>query len=507
MISNALCSMDQCTPRNTHDRYAMNTITMQDSANKNFSSARTRSFFQSVYSKLKKEDDCLPSLNDIVKITKAKKERYLGIKEIPLDNIIGSEGRYEEFNKNFFPKIDTLQPRWTAIHRVMETNKPLPPISVYKIDDYYFVRDGNHRVSVAKIRKMKYIDAEVTEYEIDVPITKELTIKDRIKIQEHVHFLEATGLNQLGKGFDIKLTRPQSYRLLLNIIQHFSKPLEEFLDKGMSLQEVAKEWYYRIFLPFAEGAYMEDLLAKFPHRTTGDLYVWIHMNWNEVEDSLGERLHCLAKPIASNGEKQNRPAICRYTPGIAEGMQNALLWANIGLVVTCSIVNISRQGEISIAIVKRKYHPFEDYWSLPIAIMRANETRFDGAKRCVECSLGIKNEIRFVPYKTFDNVDRTPYGRMIAFGTIGIHYGENTHMSAGGLASEIKLIGLSEKIALVYDHNRILNEALQYIYRIRNNFSFIQELFPDTVPLQYIRKLIREVEEICSEKKSALFDA
>lgn len=474
----------------------MSSLSTHDTSRSNFSSARFRSFFQWVYSKLSKDDDCLPSLNDVIDITKAKNERYIGIREIPVENIIGSEGRYEEFNKNFFPKSDTLRPRWTAIDRIVEENRPLPPISVYKIDDYYFVRDGNHRVSVAKSRKMKYIDAEITEYEIDVPLTKDLTVGDRFKIQEHINFLEATGLNQLGKGFDIKLTRPKSYRLLLNIIQHFAKPLEDCLEKSMTFKEVAKEWYHRIFLPFAEGAYLDDLLARFPNRTTGDLYVWTQINWNEVKDSLGERIGLLAKPIKESEEEVYRPGFCSYDSRTTRGIQSTYLWASIGLVATCTVVNISQKGETSVAIVKRKYHPFEDYWSLPIAVINENETRYDGAKRCAKCSLGIKKEIKFVHFDTFDNVDRTPYGRMIAFGMIGVHYGENMHMSAGGLASEIKLISLADDTPLVYDHNSILGEAFRYLYRIRNNFSFINELFPDDVPLKYIRKLLTEVGEL-----------
>ncbi len=453
---------------------------------------------------------CLPSLQEIKDITKAKNEHYVGIQEILVDNIIGSEDRYEDFNKDFFPKKDALQSRWSTIDKIMEENKPLPPISVFKIDDYYFVRDGNHRVSVAKSRKQMYIDAEVTEYDIKVPITKELTIADRLEIQEHANFLEVTGLSKLGRGFDIKLTRSRSYRLLLNIIQLYTNPFEENLNKKLSLKEVAEQWYYRIFLPFAEGAYLDDLLSNFPKRTTGDLYVWIQMNWDDVKDSLGDRLNFLAKPISSDSSESEQDESNPLLPELPRELDNQYLQANIGLVVTCTLINITGKGEISIAIVKRKYHPFEGYWSLPIAIISEKETRNDGAKRCIEQSLGLKKKIKFVHYETFDNLDRTPFGRMIAFGMIGIHYGENLQMSAGGLASEIKLIRLAEAVDLVYDHNRILNRAFKHIYRIRNNFSFIKQLFPDDIPLKYIRQMIREVRAIQhqndqSQEKRGLF--
>lgn len=461
-------------------------------ANQNFRSARMRSFFKSIYSRLRREDDCLPALEDILDITHARNEKYIGLCTIPVANIIGSEGRYEDFNKDFFPKKETLRPRWSAIDMIMEQDKPLPPISVFKIDDYYFVRDGNHRVSVAKSRGMEFIDAEVTEYQIEVGLTRELTIEDRFRIQEHARFLEITGLGKLGRGYDIKLTRPRSYRLLLNIIQHFTRPLETLFGRKLSGQEVAREWYHRIFLPFAEGAYLEDLLDKFPNRTTGDLYVWIQMNWEDVKDSLGERMSFLAKPVDADNTENGRGETVLKAPMVS-------LRANIGLVVTSTIFNITKAGDISVAIVKRKYHPFEDYWSLPIGMIAENETRADVANRCARHSLGIRKDIKFVQYQTFDSVDRTPFGRMIALGMIGVYYGDKLQMSAGGLASEIKLISLYEKVNLVYDHNHILGEALNYIYRIRNNFTFIKELLPDDIPLKYIRKLLREVRAVHHE--------
>ena len=461
----------------------------------NFNSALFRSFFKSVYKKLKNEEDYLPSLEQIVELTKAKDEHYVGLREIPVDNIIGSEARYEDFDKDFLPRKAELQDRWSAIDSIMQDDRSLPPISVFKIGDYYFVRDGHHRVSVAKNRKQLYIDAEVTELHVDVPLTKELTIRDRFKIQEQIHFLDVTKLNRLGKGFDIKLTRPQSYRHLLSIINHYTGYLEEIVGRKLEIHEVAEEWYNRIFLPFAEGAYLDDILEKYPNRTTGDLYVWIQMNWEEVKDRLGDRISFLAKPVPVV-EQETQGLGLSYAPGIVRTIKRQYIRANIGLVVTCVVLNISNEGQLSIAIVKRKYHPFEDYWSLPIAMLNENETRYDAARRCVSNALGIKEMLNFVQFKTFDNVDRTPYGRLIAFGMLGIHYGENMRMSAGGIASEIKLIDLKHDTALVYDHNHILDEAFEFIHRTSSSFSFITEVFPDEVPLKYVKKVYEKIERL-----------
>ena len=207
------------------------------------------------------------------------------------------------------------------------------------------------------------------------------------------------------------------------------------------------------------------------------------------------RLRNQAKPVPVV-EQETQGLGLSYAPGIVRSIKRQYIRANIGLVVTCVVLNISNEGQLSIAIVKRKYHPFEDYWSLPIAMLNENETRYDAARRCVSNALGIKEGLNFVQFKTFDNVDRTPYGRMIAFGMLGIHYGENMRMSAGGIASEIKLIDLQHDTALVYDHNHILDEAFDFIHRTSSSFSFITEVFPDEVPLKYVKKVYEKIERL-----------
>ena len=219
------------------------------------------------------------------------------------------------------------------------------------------------------------------------------------------------------------------------------------------------------------------------------------MNWEEVKDRLGDRISFLAKPVPVV-EQETQGLGLTYAPGIVRSIKRQYIRANIGLVVTCVVLNITKTGELSIAIVKRKYHPFEDYWSLPIAMLSENETRYDAAHRCVRHALGIHEGLSFVQYKTFDNVDRTPYGRMIAFGMLGIHYGESMRMSAGGIASEIKLVDLGHHTELVYDHNQILNEAFEFIHRTSSSFSFITEVFPDNVPLKYVKKVYEKIERL-----------
>ena len=64
----------------------------------------------------------------------------------------------------------------------------LPPVELYKIGDIYFVRDGNHRVSVARQQGQVYIDAYVTELQVDVPLNPNLSVHDLLLKEEYSDF-------------------------------------------------------------------------------------------------------------------------------------------------------------------------------------------------------------------------------------------------------------------------------------------------------------------------------
>lgn len=76
---------------------------------------------------------------------------------------MGSVGRHRQFDRNFMPKNTSLQGKWKRVDKAFVRGEELPPVSLYKIGDSYFVEDGNHRVSVARYQGVEMIDAEVVE--------------------------------------------------------------------------------------------------------------------------------------------------------------------------------------------------------------------------------------------------------------------------------------------------------------------------------------------------------
>ncbi len=89
--------------------------------------------------------------------------RYLGIQVVPVEDIVGSENRSADFDLEFRPLEDNNQQRWVHIAAAIVEGETLPPVDLIRVNGLYFVRDGHHRISVARAMRQKYIDAEVVE--------------------------------------------------------------------------------------------------------------------------------------------------------------------------------------------------------------------------------------------------------------------------------------------------------------------------------------------------------
>jgi hypothetical protein len=82
---------------------------------------------------------------------------------------VGSEGRYRDFDRAFFPRQNQTKSRWLKVNKAYYEKVTLPPVELFKVGQRYFVRDGNHRISVARAHHQEFIDAYVTELDLPVP--------------------------------------------------------------------------------------------------------------------------------------------------------------------------------------------------------------------------------------------------------------------------------------------------------------------------------------------------
>jgi hypothetical protein len=87
-----------------------------------------------------------------------------GIRVVDLEKIVGSVGRRRDFDRYFMPLRTAAGERWKRVDLAFYRDKVLPPVSLYKLGDAYFVLDGNHRVSVARYHGVPAVEADVTEF-------------------------------------------------------------------------------------------------------------------------------------------------------------------------------------------------------------------------------------------------------------------------------------------------------------------------------------------------------
>lgn len=209
------------------------------------------------------------------------------LRDIPLDAIVGSVDRYTDFNRKFLPKKSISPGRWARVMSVARGLTGLPPIEVYQIGEVYFVRDGNHRVSVARRLGAKSIQAYVTSVETKVPVTPDLDPDQLIIKAEQVDFLEKTRLARTRPEADLSTTTAGGYPTILEHIDvhRYFMGLER--EQEIPYQEAAAHWYDEVYLPVVEIIRQRGLLRDFPERTETDLYLWVAKHRQELEDELG----------------------------------------------------------------------------------------------------------------------------------------------------------------------------------------------------------------------------
>ena len=240
-----------------------------------FSAARLKSFFHDMLALLTGKRNNLLAYDDVRGKLRIGGPIYRGLKAVRLDQIVGSVNRYRDFDRAFLPRTDVTASRWQRVNRAWYADISLPPVLLYKVGDVYFVVDGNHRVSVAREQGQEFIDADVRECYVRVPVTPDLQPEDLEVLGEKVEFLERTALDRLRPDAVLDVTVLGGYgRLLEHIAVH-----RYFmgLDFQRDIDEVSAvtHWYDEVYGPVAAVIRASEVLAAFPGKTETDFYLWV----------------------------------------------------------------------------------------------------------------------------------------------------------------------------------------------------------------------------------------
>lgn len=249
--------------------------------------ARRRAFVRAVVSWFKRSDNALLAFEEVRRGIHAQAQREGGLREVPIDQIVGSVGRYRDFDRAFLPRQARTRDRWESVDRARLDGTDLPAVDLYKIGETYFVKDGNHRVSVARERGQRFIDAHVIEVAAPAPVRSVEDLLDWMRDQDALSFYETTHLNELRPDARIELTLPGQYEKLLEHISTHRWYLGIENKREIPYREAVASWYDRIYLPTIEAVRATDALRDFPDRSEADLYLWVtEHHWYLHQEAL-----------------------------------------------------------------------------------------------------------------------------------------------------------------------------------------------------------------------------
>lgn len=244
-------------------------------AQADFTVARTKALFRDLLALLTGRPNRLLAFEEVSHWLHIGGPIYRGMQTVRLDQIIGSVQRYSDFDRAFLPAQSFTANRWTQVNRAWYAEVSLPPVLLYQVGQVYFVLDGHHRVSVAREQGGEFIDAEVRECRVKVPVTPNLRPEDLEILGAQVEFLERTNLDQLIPAAQIEVSVLGGYERLLEHIAVHRYFMGLDWQRAITEAEAVTHWYAHVYQPVVEVIGHSQLLKAFPGKTVADFYLWV----------------------------------------------------------------------------------------------------------------------------------------------------------------------------------------------------------------------------------------
>jgi hypothetical protein len=232
-------------------------------AQDDFQRARRRQVMSRLARRLSRDPgdvDVILPFGEVVAALGRVEERYVGLQAIDLDTVLGTVDRERGFDRQFRPTTARVRARWERIANAARRGEALPPISVYRIGEVHFVRDGHHRVSVARALGRDTIDAYVVEVVTRVGAERSLRVGD-LPLKSHERlFHERVPLATRARE-RIRLSDPWDYGSLAEGVEAWSframQDRAEFVDR----RTAARLWFDEEYVPVVEMLRDADMVG------------------------------------------------------------------------------------------------------------------------------------------------------------------------------------------------------------------------------------------------------
>jgi hypothetical protein len=254
--------------------------------------------------------ETLLPLNEVTSRLRILGQRYVGVRPILVEQVIGSVDRMVDFDRTFRPRRRDLRDRMRRL-RDRFPDGVIPPISAYEVGGMYFVVDGHHRVGLARELGMEFIDAEITAVSISHQLTPDVDVRQLIHTEQHRLFKERTGLLVGHPNAMIEFSRPTGYGHLLDIVEAYAYEMSTRAGRLVPMPEATADWYESEWLPALQACRDSQLPDYYQHKTPGDLFLWVHGKRRELRTTNRDATWADA-------------AIAARREGVSRGEQRAL---------------------------------------------------------------------------------------------------------------------------------------------------------------------------------------
>jgi hypothetical protein len=204
-------------------------------------------------------------------------QSYLGIREIPIERIVGSVDRSGDFDRDFRPRRGLSRGRLASLRSAFRDGG-LPAIEVFEVGGAYFVEDGHHRVALAREQHADFIDAEVTRLQTNYEVGPEVDVCQLVHTEQQRMLLEESGLSRARPEAVIEFTLLDGYTQLREIIKAHGYDLARQRGALPAPEEVAGDWYDTVYRPGVDAVHrasLPELYASW-HSTDADLFLWVY---------------------------------------------------------------------------------------------------------------------------------------------------------------------------------------------------------------------------------------
>jgi hypothetical protein len=227
----------------------------RDDAKAAFARERRRRALARIVSKLRSEPDDVSYMlpfEEVVAALGRTSEHDLGVRVISLESIVGTVDRGRgQFDRAFRPSAD-VRARWERIAAARRRGEAMPPIDVYRISGLHFVKDGHHRVSVARAHGDTDIEARVREVRTKLGAEQRLRLQDLPLKKHEREFHERVPLAPEQRA-RIRLSDEWRFAQLGMLVEAWGFRASHERGALLSRQEMAQRWFQEEYEPIVQA--------------------------------------------------------------------------------------------------------------------------------------------------------------------------------------------------------------------------------------------------------------